>query len=516
MKFERTFHSSKGYINPIYDVQSFGIRFTSPSGRVKVINGFWDGAQNWKVRFAPDETGSWSWESFCSDKGNEGLSKIKGAFVCNVNSSNKAIYRYGAIIHPKGSYYLTHTNGTPFFWAGCTAWNGTLKSTEQEWDEYLSNRAATGFTVIQFVTTQWRGCDKNSLGQVAFEGSGRIKINPDFFKHLDTKIDKINEHGLVAAPVLLWALATVQGRELSPGYYLPEAEAVLLARYMVARYGANHVIWILGGDGKYTGETEQRWKNIGRSVFKEGPPGVVALHPGGTSWIGDVYADESWLDVIGYQSGHSNSEHAVNFINKGQVAARWDRLPPRPIINMEPVYEEIQPNITAADIRNAAYWSVLNAPTAGFTYGSNGIWPWLRKGELILNHADKGEQTSRWYDAIKLPGSLQAGYLARFMRSMEWWTLKPAPELLVEQPGDKVPADFVSVSQAEGGRTIVVYIPRSASVKLYNLANYRYDVKRFDPVSNQLIKAEAITKDGILNIVAPGRKDYVFVLKRKG
>lgn len=516
MKFEKAFYSSKKYANPLYDVQSFNVRFTSPSGRVKIINGFWDGDQNWKVRFAPDEKGTWSWESFCSDEENEGLNQLKGSFVCKNSDSNKAIYRHGAIIHSKGSYHLRHTDGTPFFWAGCTAWNGTLKSTEQEWDEYLSNRAGAGYSIIQFVTTQWRGCEKNSLGQVAFEGSGRIELNPGFFKHLDTKIDKINEYGLVAAPVLLWALATVQGRELSPGYYLPEAEAILLARYMVARYGANHVVWILGGDGNYTGENEQRWKNIGRSVFKEDHPGAVALHPGGTSWIGEAYASESWLDIIGYQSGHSNSNHAINFINKGQVADRWNKLPPRPVINMEPVYEEIQPNITARDIRNAAYWSILNAPTAGFTYGSNGIWPWLRKGELILNHSFKGEGTSRWHEAINLPGSVQIGYLSRFMRSMQWWKLKPALELLVEQPGDKIPADFIAVSKSDDDRAIVVYTPGTNPIQLYNLNNYHYDIKRFDPVSNQTTKAEGVTKKGILQIAVPEvDSDYVLVLERK-
>ena len=37
-------------------------------------------------------------------------------------------------------------------------------------------------------------------------------------------------------------------------------------------------------------------------------------------------------------------------------------------------------------MRNASYWSILATPTAGITYGANGIWPWLREGEEILNH----------------------------------------------------------------------------------------------------------------------------------
>jgi hypothetical protein len=56
----------------------------------------------------------------------------------------------------------------------------------------------------------------------------------------------------------------------------------MLARYIVARYGGNQVVWFLGGDGKYVEEYEQRWKTIGRGVFGRGDyQGLVAQHPKG-------------------------------------------------------------------------------------------------------------------------------------------------------------------------------------------------------------------------------------------
>ncbi|MHA4845814.1 apiosidase-like domain-containing protein [Flavitalea antarctica] len=515
-RFEKTFTSAREYANVLYDVKKFAVRFVSPTGRIKTINGFWDGALQWKVRFSPDEKGAWTWESFCSDSVNSGLHGLKGQISCIPNSSQLDIYKHGAVVREKSSYHLSHADGSPFFWAACTAWNGTLKSTEKEWDQYLTNRSQTGYNVIQFVTTQWRGSDKNSQGQVAFEGSGRITINPGFFRHLDGKIDEINKHGLVAAPVLLWALGSVQGRELSPGYYLPEHEAILLARYMVARYGGNHVIWILGGDGKYTEENEQRWKNIGRGVFREEHPGPVSLHPGGGSWIGEAYASEDWLDIIGYQSGHNNGPNAINFMTRGPISRMWHRLPPRVLINMEPVYEEIAPDITDRDIRNAGYWSVLNAPAAGITYGANGLWPWLRDGEEILNHAGKGEKSSRWYKAILLPGSLQTGYLANFMRSIEWWKLRPAQELLTEQPGEQQPGNFVSVAQSNDRKLIVVYIPKSTPIKLLNLHNKEYNVQWFNPSTNKLTNGRIIRKNNLLEISPPENTDMILLLKSQG
>lgn len=267
MKYEQSFQSDKTYENPLYNVQKFLIRFTSPSGRVKTVSGFWDGEKTWRVRFAPDEAGTWTYTTDCSDAANKGLHQQKGTFSCVEKASPHDIYTKGTIIHPQGTYHLTHADGTPFFYTACTAWNGTLKSTDAEWDTYLKDRAANHYNVIQFVTTQWRGGSQNSLGQVAFTGSGRITLNPEFFQHLDKKVDEINAHGLVAAPVLLWALPFGEGRELSPGYHLPEPEAILLARYMVARYGGHHVIWLLGGDAQFVEEYEQRWKTIGRAVF---------------------------------------------------------------------------------------------------------------------------------------------------------------------------------------------------------------------------------------------------------
>ena len=97
------------------------------------------------------------------------------------------IYSHGRITREKGNYHLNHEDGTPFFWQACTAWNGGLKSTPEEWEHYLAQRAEHGYNAIQLVGTQWRGCDQNSQGEVAFTGSGRITLNPISFSILMRK-----------------------------------------------------------------------------------------------------------------------------------------------------------------------------------------------------------------------------------------------------------------------------------------------------------------------------------------
>ncbi|RMG30547.1 MAG: DUF4038 domain-containing protein [Bacteroidetes bacterium] len=514
---ELSFTSDKAYENPLYDLREFGAVFTAPSGRQLEIDGFWNGGRQFLLRFAPDETGRWQYETFCSDEENTGLHAQKGSFECVPNPSPLPLYQRGSIRRSPGSYHLTYNDGTPFFYTACTAWNGALKSTEEEWDTYLQHRRDHHYNVIQFVTTQWRGCEKDRYGEVAFTGAGRISLNPAFFQRLDKKVDKINEYGLVAAPVLLWALPVGAGRHLSPGYYLPQNEAILLAGYLVARYGGHQVIWILGGDGKYVGEYEQRWKNIGRAVFAHQPPGLVAQHPQGRSWIGEAYKDEHWLDIVGYQSSHSNRQPTVDWINKGPMAQSWDKLPPRPLINLEPNYEEIRFEITATDVRNASWWSIFATPVAGITYGANGIWPWIqREGELIENHGNPGGRgPSTWRTSIDFPGSIQIGYLSAFMQQFQWWRLRPAQSLLLAQPGLETYNHFIAIAATDDQRLVMAYTPRRQPIALRNPFGLSYHARWYDPVTHTYTAAKAQEVAGGLAFTPPFEQDGVLVLEAK-
>jgi hypothetical protein len=512
---EVTLTSTVAYTNPLYEVEEFYAKFTSPTGSTKRINGFWNGGVDWRIRFMPDELGTWRYITTCSDRSNQGLHHQEGHFTCEGNTSKLPIYQHGAIIHSQGEYHLRHTDGTPFLWIGCTAWNGLLKSTDEEWNTYLKHRAQHHYSVIQCVATQWRGADMNSHLQVAFTGQEPIQINPAFFQHLDQKINKINQYGLVVALVLLWALPYGEGRSLSPGFQLPQGEAILLAKYLAARYGAYHIIWLPGGDGLYTHIYEKRWKSIGRAVFGEEHAGVVALHPMGRSWVGDAYAEENWVDVIGYQSGHSSSQPVVEYMTRGPATQRWKKLPPCPIINMEPCYEEIFHRVTASDVRNAAYWSLFSTPIAGITYGANGIWPWIRKGETILNHGKLSRQSvSTWRESLNLAGSKQVSYLSEFMQQFAWWNLHPDTSLLVDQPGDREYAHFVSVVRSEDYQVVLAYIPKPDNeVKLKNPQKLTYQARWYDPVAGRSLENFILPPTETISIKPSTSEALVLVLQ---
>jgi hypothetical protein len=186
----------------------------------------------------------------------------------------------------------------------------------------------------------------------------------------------------------------------------------------------------------------------------------------------------------------------------------WSHLPARPLINLEPNYEQIFFTITDKDVRNASYWSIFATPIAGITYGANGIWPWLREGEQILNHED-ATGTSSWDVSINFPGSIQMGYLAQFIRRFAWWNFYPAQDFLVNQPGDKTYNHFVSVVKTTDNKTILAYLPAKLTISIRKPEGKNYCVRWFDPVKNTYSDGTG----NILTITSPVDGDIVLILE---
>jgi len=464
--FETEFKSDISYSDPFKDVDLTCL-FKSPSGREIPINAFWDGSLTWRVRFMPDEVGVWAYRTLCSNEENEGLHGQTGLFECVPYDGENPLYIHGPLKLSGNRRFLIHSDGTPFFWLADTAWNGIIKSKEDEWRDYLALRREQGFSAVQFVMTHWRGGTCDLKRERAYIGRRKIiKLNVEFFKRIDPKFSMINKFGIVAAPVLLWAIKYPKFN-VNPGFNLIEEDAVLLARYLTARYGAYILVWILAGDGDYKGE---RWKRIGRAVFSEGHRHPVTMHPMGKHWLLPEFQSESWLDIIGYQSGHGVNEEDLKWLCFGPPSYDWKTEPARPVINLEPNYEEhlaykIRKPITPHMVRRAAYWSLLISPTAGVSYGTNGIWYWSRRYREPANHPGIG-LAKPWRKSLKLPGAENMSVLKRIFESIPWWNLTPSPEILLEQPGISDVESFIAAAKDDDGSLALIYTPKKQPLKL--------------------------------------------------
>ena len=321
--FETSFTAARRAADPL-DTR-LRVTFRAPSGASHTVDGFWDGGATWRVRFSPGETGAWTY-STSAEPGFAGLHGGSGTFRVVAARGKTRFDQHGPIRVARARTFLEHEDGTPFFWLADTGWNAALLSTPEEWRVYLAERKRQRFTAIQWVATQWRAApDGDRLGERPFTGHDRIAVNPGVFQRLDAKAAELNRAGLLNVPVLLWAIGGGSNPAVNPGFSLPDDQAIRLARYMVARWQAYGVVWILPGDGDYRGDRAEKWKRIGRAVFGDVPHAPVVLHPGGMHWVLGEFRDEPWLDIQGYQSGHGDDEKTLRWMIDGPPATEWKR-----------------------------------------------------------------------------------------------------------------------------------------------------------------------------------------------
>ncbi|MCF7669295.1 MAG: DUF4038 domain-containing protein [Verrucomicrobia bacterium] len=516
-RFEQAFRSTVEYANPIQTVD-FKVKFVSPMGEERVVDGFWDGGMTWKVRFSPDMAGQWRYTTECSDNLNTGLDKKKGGFLCTAPTVETRLSRHGPVRVSRHGPFFEYADGEPFFWLSDIAWNGALKSGADDWVKYLQTRAGQGFTVCQWVATQWSGAPEGDTeGRVAFSGKDEISVYPKFFQKLDKKVELANRLGVVSAPVMLWAGKS----EENPGFNLPADQAILLAKYMVARWDANHVVWILAANGDFGGGDAERWKRIGKEVFKGRDKAVVTILPRAMEWIGDDFADAEWIDFVGYRSGDGTGDDVSRWICRGAPAQGWKGMSNRPCINMGPNYEYImsgdsRARVTASRVRRVVYWSLLNAPPAGVAYGAHGVWNWGEGIEPPRSDLDSGTYLP-WEKALTLSGAGQMRHVYSIFDSIDFWRLRPEPGLIMSQPGLEYPSRFIASSGSAEGDLAVFYLPDEGKVEVsMDKVPSPPVCTWFNPRTGERLPTAAVVSEQRLEFSAPGPGDWLLVIKAKG
>jgi hypothetical protein len=371
---------------------------------------------------------------------------------------------HGRLQIAKSGTHLEHADATPFFFLADTCWCGPALSGEADWETYLKRRRQQGFTAIQFnMVSPWRTATTDAEGRRSYTlRDDNLTVNEAFYaERLDSRLRAINRAGLLAVPVLCWA-----NKAGDAGVELSEEHVTRLIRFQIARYADVHALWILAGDNRYQGEEADRWKRIGRSVFAPvngRSPALVTTHPTGENWPWGDWENESWLTVLGYQSGHGDGAGTLKWLHSGPPATYGKRTEfTRPVINLEPAYEDhvaYQSRRPHSDlsVRRAVYWSLLVNPVAGVTYGGHGVWSWHTKpGEPPTDHGGSGV-AKIWKEAMELPGANQMAHARAFFESLPWTQLRPANDLLTKQDPD--PAKFVACAATPDRSVVVAYTP---------------------------------------------------------
>jgi hypothetical protein len=513
---ELSFESKQPHDGPFWDVD-LRVDLTTPSGRSSVVDAFWDGGQIWRARMRPDEIGEWQWRTVASDASDAGLHGQSGSFSCVSYEGPNPVYRHGPVRVADDGRSFAYADGTPFFWLGDTVWNGLIRSSEDDWNEYLETRRAQGFSVVQFFSTQWRALATDPEGQPSFFENGRFTVNPAFYQRLDPKVEAIARHGLLASAIVVLSLYDEE-----PGWAWPVERLIRFARWLRARWGAYHVAWSLGGDGNFQGERAERWKVIGAAAYTDPPEALVTMHPFGWSWVGDEFRDQAWLTFYIYQSGHSDDPAKVRWLPEGPYTIDWQTPPPRPIVNIEPNYEDhpsYQSGVRFSDheVRRATYWSLLVTPTAGVSYGHFSLWAWASAPEPVGQAIRRQSEyvLEPWWSVLDTPGARSMTITRRFFASGEWWKLRPAQDLLADQPGVDDVRRFVTAAHTASGDWTVIYLPLGGPLRLNPGVANDASARWFDPRDGRWLAARYVeASDGQQTFVAPDGRDWVLDLRR--
>jgi hypothetical protein len=505
------------FANPFQEAR-LSATFYAPGGTAYQVDGFWDEDDTWFVRFSPGQEGRWRFLLQLHYLDGAQVQQEEGEFLCSGAGTDTLFDRHGPLKLAPDKRRLLHADGTPFFWLADTAWNGPLRATPAEWDHYLATRVRQRFSAVQWVATHWRAAPTGDIdGNMTFTGREKIAINPAYFRRLDRYVEATAQAGLLNVPVVLWAIGSGATPEIDPGFGLPEEQAILLGRYIVARYGAYPVVWILAGDGKYIGSYAARWRRIGRAIFGGRPHAPVAMHCGGEQWPASEFSAEAWTGILGYQSGHGDADSTWDWIVNGPPATQWRKEPRLFALNLEPAYENHiayhskQPH-SAHNARRAIYWSLLNAPTAGVTYGGHGVWGWDDGSGPSVDHPRSGTPLP-WQQALTMPGAEQMAHLESFFNAIPWWTLAPAPELLASQPGAGDVKQTVLAAASPDRRQVVIYLPEALSIRIHATElPTRWSARWHDPRTGATQPAAVDPSHPGISFTAPGPEDWLLTI----
>ncbi len=426
--------------------------FVHDDGTVLRRPAFFDGGRTWRVRFAsPLAYGIWRWTTTASVP-DPGLHASGSMEVIPADGTNP-FHRHGFWRMSAGGRSLVHADGTPAVLVADTAWALPWRATVEQVRDYARDRQAKGFNAVLLMSVQ---PDMRATGprdrtadegfDVGFEDlpSGHLNaVNPDYFRYLDRLLAILVEHGIV--PVLQPVFQGFGWKGLGvAGTVVPPAEYARYCRYLVARYGARPVVYLVGADGA---GTEPQIEAGGREVHDSdcyGQPTGIHYRPHAHA---NAHQDAAWLDFQWCQTGHGG-EHVPE-----RVADMWRETPVRAVANGEPSYERTgHREVASGWWQGHEAWSNLCAGgTMGVVYGAANIWQWvLRDGEP--GHAPYFlAPGGSWRDALDYAGSTYVGLVGRILHGLPTTDMRPDWETFIVPRGLRVPGELHVVYQEHGG-----------------------------------------------------------------
>ncbi|HZE84313.1 MAG TPA: glycoside hydrolase family 140 protein [Puia sp.] len=394
------------------------------------------------------------------------LTCLLGLSMLATTARPQGNWTHGRLRVSPGGHYLQYEDGTPFFWLGDTGWELFHRLTLPEIADYLDNRAAKGFNVIQAVAlAEFDGQRKpNRYGQVPLNGLDPTHPNDAYFTVIDSAIKMAMSRNMFIGLLPTW------GDKVTPHWgdgpvLFDSINAYIYGKWIGERYRKfPNIIWILGGDRpavRDSSDWRPIWRRMAQGIIDATDHHcIITYHPwGGSNSTSQWIHKEPWLDINMFQSGHGD----------GHDVACWDLvtrdralLPVKPTLDGEPNYEDHPVNpwpkwnpengrFRDYDVRKQCYRSVF-AGACGVTYGHHAVWQFMSALYETINYPDRG-----WINAMDRPGAFQVGYLRSLMESRPMAGRIPDPSLVVQGQGEK--GEHIEAFRAADNSYAMIYLP---------------------------------------------------------
>jgi len=505
---EWSYFSNIKHNNPFRDV-ILDLKVKSPSGLEMTIPAFWVGKNEWRFRFSANEPGTYRFVTLCNDKKDKSLNQQKGTIIVSEYSGDNQLYKHGGLKISSDKRHFEQADGKPFFWLADEWWHGMV--TRFKWPEDLktltADRKEKGFSVIGFAIGfpcdikpfDTRGQNENGDPWI---DSTFMSINPAYFDLTDKRIQYLVEEGLVPNIVGSW------------GYYLKWSgieNMKLYYRYLIARYAAYPITWTLAGEvtlpyyddtsngegNKFKAQQRKDWSEVGRYLQANEPYNrLVTVHPGPGIWDGKPPLDDmSVLDFIFLQSGHSGFHTLPRAIE--QVKENLKLYSDKPVLHGEVCFEGMQGS-SWEDIQRFLFWSNILSGTAGYSYGSEGIWQFNTKSQLFgASPAGNVWGNVTWDVCMNYSGSKQVGIGKKILEKVDWWKLESHPEWIESKDTSNI---FSYYCAGIEDKLHLIYLYQKPSkfnpyIVTHLKSNTIYNYQFIDPITGEFYPEKTLTTD---------------------
>ncbi len=429
-------------------------------------------------------------------------------------------------IAPNKRSFVT-ADGKPFFWLGDTGWLLFMKCKREEAIQYLDDRQAKGFNVIQAMLVHDIDLGVNAYGDssirnkdvsqpVVSPGNNFANVTEyDFWDNVDYVINEAAKRGMYIALVPVW------GGNIKR---VSVKQAIAYAGFLANRYkNKTNIIWLNGGDIK-GGDALDKWNAIGKTIRSIDKNHLMTFHPRGRNSSSAWFHKERWMDFNMFQSGHrsyaqdTSSNETLHYgeDNWRYVNEDYNLKPTKPTLDGEPSYEDIpyglhdgkEPYWQDYEIRRYAYWSVF-AGGCGFTYGHNSVMQFYTQGDSGISFFPK----QKWLEGLQASGAGQMQYLKKLIISKPYFDRVPAQELVIDN-GEKY--DRVLATMGKDYAMFYTYNGRDFKVEVNKIKGETLHSYWYSPRDGSRIEIGNLDSFGQKNFNPPGEKqngnDWVLVL----